>query len=192
MIENLFIEHDTELFNHLSCHNMTAKEYAWPLLQTAFSEVLTTSQWYILWDHILTNEPAFILIAIVAYGIVSRSVLLSMSETNIMTEFYHQQNPINIKRLISKSYVILHKTTPKNHPRLYLKPFCFHSNPCLLKFPKALLEYEQNKLVPFAKVEQELKNCEDNICRKRLEFQEKIKDFNVINEEEARLQGMEV
>ena len=50
--------------------------YAWPLLQTLLSEVLTKDEWLRAWDNIFSNHPSFLLFVVVAYVIVSRKALL--------------------------------------------------------------------------------------------------------------------
>nr|CAH7761086.1 unnamed protein product [Callosobruchus chinensis] len=56
MIENCLLEHDPMLLHHYSLNKVTAQIYAWPLLESAFSEVLTASEWLQIWDHFLTYE----------------------------------------------------------------------------------------------------------------------------------------
>ncbi|XP_049830677.1 TBC1 domain family member 31 isoform X2 [Schistocerca gregaria] len=77
MIENVLSQQDNELMSWFYKHNITSQTYAWPLLEVAFSEVLSTSEWLQLWDHILSNEPSFLLIAVVAYNIVFRTAIKS-------------------------------------------------------------------------------------------------------------------
>lgn len=50
--------------------------YAWPLLQTLLSEVLTKEEWLRAWDNIFSNHPSFLLFVVVAYVTVSRKALL--------------------------------------------------------------------------------------------------------------------
>lgn len=40
-------------------------------------QVLTRSDWLCLWDHVLSNEPAFLLMAVVSYNIVCRRTVMS-------------------------------------------------------------------------------------------------------------------
>lgn len=40
-------------------------------------QVLAKSDWLCLWDHILSNEPSFLLMAVVAYNIVCRTTIMS-------------------------------------------------------------------------------------------------------------------
>ncbi|XP_018333575.1 TBC1 domain family member 31 [Agrilus planipennis] len=122
IIGNLLLEHDQVLAAHLSVLSHP-KTYIWPLLETCFSEVLTSDDWCCLWDHILTNEPYFLHFCVVAYNIVNREVLLSLHSRDEFEYFYHNANPIDIKKVISKSYKLMNSTCERNHPKQYLYEF---------------------------------------------------------------------
>ncbi|XP_063565528.1 TBC1 domain family member 31 isoform X17 [Gorilla gorilla gorilla] len=77
MIENVLAFHDEELLQHFIDHDITSQLYAWPLLETVFSEVLTREEWLKLFDNIFSNHPSFLLMTVVAYNICSRTPLLS-------------------------------------------------------------------------------------------------------------------
>ncbi|XP_054512965.1 TBC1 domain family member 31 isoform X13 [Pan troglodytes] len=77
MIENVLAFHDKELLQHFIDHDITSQLYAWPLLETVFSEVLTREEWLKLFDNIFSNHPSFLLMTVVAYNICSRTPLLS-------------------------------------------------------------------------------------------------------------------
>ncbi|GJQ76162.1 hypothetical protein Trydic_g1907 [Trypoxylus dichotomus] len=123
IIENVLLEHKPQLLKHFAKHNITSKIYAWPILQTVFSEVLTARDWLILWDHILINEPSFFLLAVVAFNLINTHVLLKMNYAQDIKRFFHTQNFLDIKKLISKTYDLLNNTSEKNHPRQYLSYF---------------------------------------------------------------------
>ncbi|XP_077800130.1 TBC1 domain family member 31 isoform X13 [Macaca mulatta] len=77
MIENVLAFHDKELLRHFIDHDITSQLYAWPLLETVFSEVLTREEWLKLFDNIFSNHPSFLLMTVVAYNICSRVPLLN-------------------------------------------------------------------------------------------------------------------
>uniref|UniRef100_A0A2K5PQP4 TBC1 domain family member 31 n=1 Tax=Cebus imitator TaxID=2715852 RepID=A0A2K5PQP4_CEBIM len=77
MIENVLAFHDKELLQHFIDHDITSQLYAWPLLETVFSEVLTREEWLKLFDNIFSNHPSFLLMTVVAYNICSRAPLLN-------------------------------------------------------------------------------------------------------------------
>lgn len=57
-------------FSHVWQH------YAWPLLSSAFSEVLSRTQWLRLWDHAFSQSPGFLLLLTTSLLTSSRSTLL--------------------------------------------------------------------------------------------------------------------
>ncbi|XP_040835291.1 TBC1 domain family member 31 isoform X7 [Ochotona curzoniae] len=77
MIENVLAFHDKELLKHFTDHSVTSQLYAWPLLETLFSEVLTREEWLKLFDNVFSNHPSFLLMTVVAYNICSRAPLLN-------------------------------------------------------------------------------------------------------------------
>ncbi|XP_025778288.1 TBC1 domain family member 31 isoform X7 [Puma concolor] len=79
MIENVLAFHDKELLQHFIDHDITSQLYAWPLLETVFSEVLTREEWLKLFDNVFSNHPSFLLMTVVAYNTCSRAPLLSCS-----------------------------------------------------------------------------------------------------------------
>ncbi|XP_041981929.1 TBC1 domain family member 31 [Aricia agestis] len=155
MVENILAEHDQKLLDHYCHHGVTSQTYALSILETAFSEVLTCSEWLILWDHIVSNEPAFILMAVVAYNIVQRSAIKKLSNFEEIEKFFHMQNPIDKKTFLKKTYVLL-KTTPDDiHPKQFLNSFVSLKNDSSYQqfngYPKAticlkLAKKERNKL----------------------------------------------
>uniref|UniRef100_A0A8D2AZL5 TBC1 domain family member 31 n=1 Tax=Sciurus vulgaris TaxID=55149 RepID=A0A8D2AZL5_SCIVU len=76
-IENILAFHDKELLQHFIDHDITSQLYAWPLLETVFSEVLTREEWLKLFDNVFSNHPSFLLMTVVAYNICSRAPLLN-------------------------------------------------------------------------------------------------------------------
>ncbi|XP_047535697.1 TBC1 domain family member 31 [Vanessa atalanta] len=143
MIENILAEHDQQLLNHFCDLGVTSQTYALKILETAFSEVLTCSEWLILWDHILSNEPAFILMAVVSYNIVQKNALRRLQSHEQLEKFFHMQNPIDKKSFLKKSYILLNETSDEIHPRRFFKNFmALDKGTCYQQFtgyPKATI-----------------------------------------------------
>ncbi|XP_050347502.1 TBC1 domain family member 31 [Nymphalis io] len=143
MIENILAEHDQQLLNHFCDLGVTSQTYALKILETAFSEVLTCSEWLILWDHILSNEPAFILMAVVSYNIVQKNALRRLQSHEQFEKFFHMQNPIDKKSFLKKTYVLLNDTSDEIHPRRFFKTFmALDKGTCYQQFtgyPKATI-----------------------------------------------------
>ena len=73
---------DTFTFTFVVCtiSSVVFQLYAWPLLQTLFSEVLTRDEWLKLFDNVFSNHPAYLLMVTVAYSICNRCPLLKCTE----------------------------------------------------------------------------------------------------------------
>lgn len=123
MIENILAEHDSQLLEHFCNIGVTSQTYALKILETAFSEVLSCSEWLILWDHILSNEPSFILMVVVAYNIAQRNALKKFKTHEEFDDFYHMQNPIDKKFFLKKAYILLNDTSNDVHPRKFFNDF---------------------------------------------------------------------
>ncbi|XP_013200834.1 TBC1 domain family member 31 [Amyelois transitella] len=157
MVENILGEHDPQLLNHFCEFGVTSQVYALKILETAFSEVLTCSEWLILWDHILSNEPAFILMAVVAYSIVQKNAIKKLKTQEQFDNFYHMQNPIDKKLLLKKTYILLNETSEDIHPKKFFNHFTsLEKGDCYQQFtgyPKATIcmkmaKKRRRKLVP--------------------------------------------
>lgn len=149
MIENVLMEHDPDLLHHFSSHNITSNLYAWPLLETAFSEVLTAKEWLQFWDHVLTNEPSFLMCAVVSYNILHRDILFSFKTTSSTVYFFHNQNPNNTRKFLQKTYYILNHTSEKMHPRQYLEKFMgieIGNYPLFVEYPKNTVDVQLEEI----------------------------------------------
>ncbi|XP_049876016.1 TBC1 domain family member 31 [Pectinophora gossypiella] len=143
MIENILGEHDQQLLDHFCEIGVTSQTYALKILETAFSEVLTCSEWLILWDHILSNEPAFILMAVVSYSVVQKNAIKRLQSHEQLENFFHMQNPICKKAFLKKAYILLNETPDEIHPRRFFNSFMsLEKGECYQQFsgyPKATI-----------------------------------------------------
>nr|CAD7398258.1 unnamed protein product [Timema poppensis] len=145
MVENVLEEHDPELLDYLCQAKVSTQLYAWPLLHTAFSEVLVRNEWMAFWDHVFSNEPSFLLMAVVAYSITLRATVKSCKTTQDFEFLYSNPNPIDMKRFISKTYHLLNKTKDEIHPRQYLRdfePLKKGAYPVFTGYPKNIVDYQ--------------------------------------------------
>lgn len=196
IIENLMLEHDPALLNHFIKKQVTAKVYAWSLMESLFSEVFTADKWFIFWDHVLTNEPAFLLCAIVAYNIQQRITLLSLNETNTFDCFYrnrNQSNPIDMKRFVAKTYSILNNTSERMHPRKYLDRF--QRIPVNQTYPSFCHNYPKMSIVDAYQKAQNIDHRKAvhvdgiEVIRRQTELLGKLEAIDVEQEETKRLYG---
>ncbi len=84
---------DRELAAHLASLEVGALSYGWPLLRTAFSEVLDREDWLRLIDRILTNaeRPELLEAAAVGFAVASRAQLLALESTQETEAFFRRR-----------------------------------------------------------------------------------------------------
>ncbi|XP_070574109.1 TBC1 domain family member 31-like [Ptychodera flava] len=145
MVENVLAYHDKEVLQHFVRYNITTQIYAWPLLETLFSEVLTKDEWLKLWDNVFSNHPSFLLITVVAYVICSRQALLQCTNKEDFEYFFHHRNSIDIGAVLKEAYHIQDATPDDIHPVRMLedfKPLTKGQYPVFNKYPKFIVDYQ--------------------------------------------------
>ena len=115
-VENLLAHADQRLLLHLTAHQMTAQDYAWPLLQTAFSEILAGADWLRVWDHCLANGPAFFVAFPVAYLVSARAALFRLTDRDEFQFFMRNRNAVDIDRVIAETNSLLTNAPYDVHP----------------------------------------------------------------------------
>lgn len=175
MIENILTEHDYDLISKFYDAGVTSRQYAWSLLSTAFSEVLTSAQWKQLWDHILSNPPWFLLFAVVAYNMCCKASLKSCSSKQDFDFFFQNQNPINMKYFIKKCYDLMDTTSSKNHPHQYIKKFSplpKGNYPVFSEFPKFIVNYQKEQRDAIRREEENILKEQHMVLSRRLACEE--------------------
>ncbi|XP_051878780.1 TBC1 domain family member 31 isoform X2 [Pristis pectinata] len=145
MIENILAHHDKELLQHLVNYNITSQSYAWPLLETLFSEVLTRTEWLKLFDNIFSNHPSFLLMAVAAYLICSRAPLLHCNIKEDLENFFHHRNNLDLEAVIKEAYHLMDTTPEDVHPKCMLDdfvPLTKGQYPIFNKYPEFIINYQ--------------------------------------------------
>ncbi|KAL5021911.1 hypothetical protein ScPMuIL_001066 [Solemya velum] len=145
LVENVLAYHDNRLLQHFVKYNVTSQIYAWPLLETLFSEVLTKDEWLCLWDNVFSNHPSFLLMVVVAYAVCARGPLMQCVEIDDFKYFFHHQNAVDVKQVIKEAYRIFEGTPEDIHPRKnmeYFKPLTKGQYPVFNKYPKFIVDYQ--------------------------------------------------
>lgn len=85
---------DRELATHLRSLSVGALSYGWPLLRSAFSEVLARDDWLRLIDRILANanKPELLEAAAVGFAVASRTRLLACTTTQEAEEIFRRRD----------------------------------------------------------------------------------------------------
>uniref|UniRef100_A0A8C8R4Z7 TBC1 domain family member 31 n=1 Tax=Pelusios castaneus TaxID=367368 RepID=A0A8C8R4Z7_9SAUR len=145
MVENILAHHDKELLQHLINCSVTSQLYAWPLLETLFSEVLTREEWLKVFDNIFSNHPSYLLMMVAAYIICSRAPLLHCNQTEDFEYFFHHRNNLDINVVIKEAYHLMEATPADIHPQRMLDdfiPLTKGQYPVFNKYPKFIVDYQ--------------------------------------------------
>ncbi|NXX87654.1 TBC31 protein, partial [Centropus bengalensis] len=156
MMENVMAQHDKELLQHLIKYNVTSQVYAWPLLETLFSEVLTREEWLKVFDNIFSNHPSYFLMMVVAYIICSRAPLLHCNQRADFEYFFHHRNNLDINIVIKEAYRLMEATPLDIHPKHMLDdftPLTKGQYPVFNKYPKFIVDYQTQELERIKKEE---------------------------------------
>ncbi|NXI15593.1 TBC31 protein, partial [Irena cyanogastra] len=148
MMENVLAHHDKELLQHLIKYNVTSQVYAWPLLETLLSEVLTREEWLKVFDHIFSNHPSYFLMIVIAYVMCSRVPLLHCNQTADFEYFFHHRNNVDINVVIKEAYHLMEATPLDIHPQHMLDdfmPLTKGQYPVFNKYPMFIVNYQAQK-----------------------------------------------
>ncbi|KAM3842051.1 TBC1 domain family member 31 [Vipera latastei] len=148
MVENILAHHDKELLHHLMKYNITSQGYAWPLLETMFSEVLTREEWLKMFDNIFSNHPSYLLMVVAAYLICSRAPLLHCNQKEDFEYFFHHRNHLDVSVVIREAYHLMECTPDDIHPVRMLEDFAPLTKgqyPIFNKYPKFIVDYQSQE-----------------------------------------------
>ncbi|NXU11406.1 TBC31 protein, partial [Pardalotus punctatus] len=144
MMENVLAHHDKELLQHFIKYKVTSQVYAWPLLETLLSEVLTREEWLKIFDNIFSNHPSYFLMIVVAYIICSRVPLLGCKQAADFEYFFHHRNNLDINAVIKEAYHLMEVTPLDIHPQRMLDdfiPLTKGQYPVFNKYPTFIVHY---------------------------------------------------
>ena len=105
-VERLLHHHDQGLLDNLVARGIDARVYAWRMMRTLFTEVLSRDEWLHLFDHVLSHsdESSLFLFAIVAYLKQFRAAIIGAGSNEEIEAFLQRQNPVSIEGLIRSMY----------------------------------------------------------------------------------------
>lgn len=195
LAENVLAHHDKELLQHFVTCGVTSQMYAWPLLETLFSEVLMREEWLKLFDNVFSNHPSFLLMAVVAYVTCCRAPLLLCTDKKDFEYFFHHRNSLDIGAMLKETYQLMEITPADMHPSSVLsdfEPLTQGQYPIFNKYPTFIVEYqsqEREKIrqqeVEYLRERQEVQELHAEAVRQQAEFEAWYK------QQELLLQGEE-
>ncbi|KAK8395552.1 hypothetical protein O3P69_005572 [Scylla paramamosain] len=104
LVEQLVCEADPSLLAHLMRLRVTAECYAWPLFTSAFSRVVSSSDWLVLWDHLLSSPPSLLPCVAAAFTLASRHSLLSCTDAQEVELYYQQESWVSVKKVVDQAH----------------------------------------------------------------------------------------
>ncbi|XP_016301352.1 TBC1 domain family member 31-like isoform X2 [Sinocyclocheilus anshuiensis] len=195
LAENVLAHHDKELLQHFVACGVTSQLYAWPLLETLFSEVLMTEEWLKLFDNVFSNHPSFLLMAVVAYVTCCRAPLLLCTDKKDFEYFFHHQNSLDISAMLKETYRLMDSTPADIQPSAVLsdfEPLTQGQYPIFNKYPTFIVEYQSQERerirqqeVEYLRERQEVQELHAEAVRQQAEFEAWYK------QQELLLQGEE-
>lgn len=89
---------DPELAAHLKALGVGALSYGWPLLRSAFAEVLPREGWLRLVDRVLANadKPDLLEAAVIGFAVASRVQLLAIESAPEAKAFFRRQQSATV------------------------------------------------------------------------------------------------
>lgn len=146
LIENILSQRDKKLLHHFIKFKVTTQHYAWPLLETLFTEVFTRAEWLKFFDHVFSNKPMFLTYAVIAYCITCRGVLLRTESSDDLKYFFHNRNSVDLNAIIRETYHLM-ECTPENDETQSVME-CFNplpkgmAYPVFNKYPEFIVDYQ--------------------------------------------------
>nr|KAF6426921.1 TBC1 domain family member 31 [Molossus molossus] len=179
MVENVLAFHDKALLQHFMDRGITSQLYAWPLLETLFSEVLTREEWLKLFDNVFSNHPSFLLMTVVAYNVCSRAPLLHCDRKDDFEYFFHHRNNLDISVVIREVYHLMDTTPADIHPEKMLDAFVALTKgqyPVFNQYPKFIVDYQtqereriRNDELDYLRERQTVENMQAEVDQQRVE-----------------------
>ncbi|KAJ3027429.1 UNVERIFIED_CONTAM: TBC1 domain member 31 [Siphonaria sp. JEL0065] len=123
VLEDLLAYHDPELLAHFTRHKITSQVYGWGLMQSFFTEIVSKSDWLKVWDHMVTNPPAYMYYFITSYLLTSRTSLLATRTLEDYQYFLTRVNAISIDKVIVTAYKLHSRTPDSCSPVTFFQPF---------------------------------------------------------------------
>ncbi|XP_017124620.1 TBC1 domain family member 31 [Drosophila elegans] len=194
MCENILQHCDAQLCKFYKSQEILAKDYAWSLLSTAFSEVLEEQQWLSLWDNIVSEQPWFPVFLVVAYNLIHREVIIRLPDKRSVLSFFHEQNPVDIGKLLSKARRLMAKCELALHPQRFMQRFNAIPKgvyPKFLKYPSEWIEQQEEQTVSLMKHNEEIDARIRHLELEEVQIMERLENGIKQEEHARRLKEME-
>ncbi|KAL1524762.1 hypothetical protein AB1Y20_019645 [Prymnesium parvum] len=177
---NLLEYHVPHLSQHLTSIGAGPDVWAWPLLQSLFGRVLQPSDWSMLWDHLLCQEPRFFLVALVGFLKMHSAALLLAWSADDVAHTLLRPSAVQMRAWLRLSYGLADMTPTELLPSW--EPFRpipkGGAYPVVHDFPNSIVDHGAREVERIRREEAEL-------MRKRLMLSSRLAE---VDEADAQLQ----
>ncbi len=146
-VEDVLSHEDPELASHFRKLGFHPVQYAWPLLQTMFSEVMPKPHWTAVMDHVITSsgQPQFLFALVTAYLLQLRGSFITVTTSARLAISVRTMGPIDVKRLIKRAKELLPQMSGDKCPETYVNKLPISAPgqtayPVLGGYPKYIVE----------------------------------------------------
>ncbi|CAD7014110.1 TBC1 domain family member 31 [Ceratitis capitata] len=157
LCENILQSECAELCTFYAGMHVRPEHYVWSILSTGFSEVFNEADWLCLWDNIIAWPSYFPIFIAVAYNIEQSKAIMHLPDKPTILAFFHEQNPVDVSKVISKAFNLMQKCPQTLHPGRYMKEFqCIPKKvyPKFLNYPREWLAKHEEDLSAVQKEKQ--------------------------------------
>ena len=133
------------------------------MIQSLFAEMFSKNDWLMVWDHMITNPPAFMYHFVIAYLVNFRKALLKTNQLKDFYYFFQRRNATNVSKIILKAYDIMLKTPTSIDPGSALRQFepCSRDEyPIFNQYPQFIVNYQ-------SKMKEQIRQEEQEYIKKR-------------------------
>lgn len=188
LCENILQLNAPQLCKFYASMHVGPEDYIWPMITTAFSDVLTTSQWLCAWDNMMVRPPYFPIFFAVAYNIMQREVIVRLPDKPTILSFFRDSYPVDVDIVLKKAFYLMQKCPQTLHPKRYMKEFeSIPKNvyPKFLNYPREWLVKHEEDL---AAVQREQRSIDARIRELELEEMKLMErlESGLRNEEHAK------
>ncbi|XP_026681648.1 TBC1 domain family member 31-like [Diaphorina citri] len=137
----------------------------------------------------------FLLLAVVAFNIHCRNVLLTLDNLDLVETFFHSQNTLDVHKLVRLAYDLDCTVSDDVHPRQYYRTITpLIPGPVYQpyeEYPKFVVDYQVRKLSEIREEEEKILKQEIEAIDKKKNMEARMQDYLSEEVHAARIQELE-
>jgi len=123
MMDIVMLKQEPELYRHLATKGIRCINFMWDWMCSAFTSVIDSAEWPILWDHIICNEPSFICFIPLAACTLNGHHLLALHTREEIMGLLQEFTPWDSHSLLQEAYRLYENTPTNIHPSMMTTQF---------------------------------------------------------------------